>query len=75
MKIAFAGDLAKLVVRVRLSRSKQFNRLPLQIRSGRLLLKHTLLDSLRQSLNLNVLIPQLMLKLSLFAGNPSELTL
>jgi hypothetical protein len=75
VKIAFAGDLAKLVVWVRLSRSKQFNRLPLQIRSRRLLLKHTLLDSLRQSLNLNVLIPQLMLKLSLFAGNSSELTL
>ena len=75
MKIAFARDLAKLVVWVWLSRSKQFNSLPLQIRSGRLLLEHALLDSLRQSLNLNVLIPQLMLKLSLFAGNSSELTL
>ncbi len=60
-----------------LSRSKQLNRLLLEVLSGtvRLLFEHSLLDCFRQLLNLNVLVAQLVLELSLFWCDARQVSL
>lgn len=60
-----------------LSRSKQLNRLLLEVWSGtvRLLFEHSLLDCFRQLLNLNVLVAQLVLELSLFWCDARQVSL
>lgn len=60
-----------------LSRSKQLNRLLLEVWSGtvRLLFEHSLLDCFRQLLNLNVLVAQLVLELSLFWSDACQVSL